>query len=74
MHRPRMHPAPNTGRASVLPSQVAVYVPESGHPAYGAVRAYVKDANDQGNLAFLDSDGQLNNNANRTKAGAPPRC
>jgi hypothetical protein len=53
---------------------VAVYVPESGHPAYGGVRAYVKDANDQGDLAYLDSDGQLNNNANRTKAGAPPRC
>jgi len=42
------------------PNQVSIYVADSGHPAYGTVRAIVKDSNDVPNdLVYLDSDGRL---------------
>lgn len=42
------------------PNQVALYLPNKGHPAYGVVRAIVADASDSGpDLFYLDSDGTL---------------
>ena len=43
--------------------QVQLYFPQIGHPAYGIVRAIVKDSTDfyQGlsSVTFLDSDGKV---------------
>lgn len=52
--------------SGVSPNQVGIYVPEQGHPAFGAVRAFVMDSNDNF-LAYVDSDGLVNSNANRTQ-------
>ena len=44
-------------------SQVHIYFPEIGHPAFGIVRAIVKDSLDVdfglASETFLDSDGQV---------------
>ena len=51
------------------PNQVAIYVPDAGHPAFGTVRAIVKDSNDNAwDMTYLDSDGQIESNANRSKS------
>ena len=52
-------------------NSVNVYLPEADHPAYGLVRAVVKDENDNDNAttSYLDSDGTYNNNQTRTNQG-----
>ena len=50
--------------------QVSIYLADKDHPAYGYVRAFVKDSNDvTSELSFLDSDGQVN--SNEPRAGLP---
>ena len=40
--------------------QIRLYFPEIFHPAYGVLRALVKDSNDTANTAsHVDSDGQV---------------
>ena len=43
--------------------QVQLYFPQFGHPAYGIVRAIVKDSSDDyeglSSITFLDSDGRV---------------
>lgn len=52
------------------PNQVSIYLADKDHPAYGYVRAFVKDSNDvTSELSFLDSDGQVN--SNEPRAGLP---
>ena len=47
----------------MLVLQIRLFVPELNHPAYGVVRAIVKDGNDlttgAGVNSFLDSDGEV---------------
>ena len=61
--------------------QVAIYLPDRGHLAYGVVRVIVSDANDTGGRwaepTFMDSDGTLGNDAGGRKAkhaGEAPSC
>lgn len=54
------------------PNQVGIYLPDAGHPAYGLVRAILKDSTDSSTyLVFLDSDGMVDSNANRSTAARP---
>lgn len=49
--------------------QLLILVPEMDHPAYGTVRVMVKDSNDpsgERSLVYLDSDGRVNSDGNRT--------
>ena len=47
-----------------------IYLADRDHPAYGVVRAIVRDDTDTANtLTFLDSDGAVNSNANRSSSG-----
>ena len=49
---------------------MSIYLADKDHPAYGYVRAFVKDSNDvTSELSFLDSDGQVN--SNEPRAGLP---
>ncbi|GAB4817823.1 hypothetical protein N2152v2_004869 [Parachlorella kessleri] len=58
--------------AAYSPNQVQLYIADKDHPAYGLVRAIVKDESDTTNaLVYLDSDGRVNDNSNRT--GREPR-
>lgn len=51
---------------SLHPKQVQLYVADAGHPAAGRVRTIVKDETDTDlSLVYLDSDGQVNSNAQR---------
>lgn len=53
------------------PNQVAIYVPDAGHPAYGTLRAMVKDSNDNSwDMTYLDSDGSIESNAERAAGAA----
>lgn len=52
-------------------NQVHLYLPEQDHPAYGTVRAIVKDSNDDPwELGFLDSDGEIKSSAERAEGPA----
>ena len=58
--------------------QVAIYLPDRGHPAYGTVRVIVTDESDEAyELTYLDSDGSVDSaepgRAPR-HAGAPARA
>jgi hypothetical protein len=58
--------------AAIPTLQVQIYFPELGHPAFGVVRAIVKDSSDAADASsqtFLDSDGKARM---RTTATAPP--
>lgn len=49
--------------------QVLILVPEQDHPAYGNVRVMIKDSNDPSgdqSLVYLDSDGRIDSDSNRT--------
>ena len=51
--------------------QMLILVPEMYHPAYGTVRVMVKDSTDpsgEASLVYLDSDGSINSDSNRTAA------
>lgn len=40
--------------------QIRLYYPETGHPAYGVIRALVKDSTDTSNRgSYTDSDGRV---------------
>jgi hypothetical protein len=56
----------NNNQTTFAPNSINVYLPESGHPAYGLVRTAVKDDNDNSTTSFLDSDGTYDNDENRT--------
>ena len=46
-------------------------MPSQGHPAYGSVRAIVKDSTDSAfELTYLDSDGRVDSNETRTAGAA----
>jgi hypothetical protein len=52
-------------------NQIAIYLADKQHPAFGTVRALVKDSNDDPwDLGYLDSDGQIESSAARTAAPA----
>lgn len=54
-------------------NQIAIYLPDSGHPAYGRVRAIVKDSTDPSAiLTYVDSDGEINSNMNRSGVAINP--
>lgn len=54
-------------------NQIAIYLPDSGHPAYGRVRAIVKDSTDPSAvLTYVDSDGEINSNLNRSGVAMNP--
>ena len=44
------------------PNTINIYLPEQEHPAFGVVRAIVKDETDPDTSSFLDSDGLYNSN------------
>lgn len=58
------------------PNQVAIYLPNSGHPAYGVVRAIVADASDSGpDLFYLDSDGTVGSDLTKeARPRTPPHA
>ena len=53
----------SSGQWAAMCMQVRIFYPEVGHPAFGAVRAIVKDSTDNetgaASLVFLDSDNQV---------------
>lgn len=67
----RLHHRYGVGNNNTVfaPDSVNVFLPESGHPAFGLVRSVVKDGDDNNTTSFLDSDGTYNNNENRTDQG-----
>ena len=50
------------------PNSINLFLPEQQHPAYGLVRAVVKDENDADLTSFIDSDGGYNNNQERSSS------
>lgn len=61
------------GRVSGFASnQVSIYVPEKMHPAWGTIRAFVKDSTDEGDLVYVDSDNLIQSELNRTEVGTLP--
>ncbi|KAL4426385.1 hypothetical protein ABPG77_004679 [Micractinium sp. CCAP 211/92] len=58
------------------PNQVAIYLPNAGHPAFGVVRVIVADAADSGpDLFYLDSDGTVGSDLMKeTRPRAPPHA
>ncbi|EIE21984.1 hypothetical protein COCSUDRAFT_56427 [Coccomyxa subellipsoidea C-169] len=59
-----------------LNGNVQLYFPEFGHPAYGVVRAIVKDGSDTyrglPSVTFLDSSGEVSNLARNATNRGPP--
>lgn len=54
--------------------QIRLYFPETGHPAYGILRAIVKDSNKTDNTtSYLDSDGQVANDYESDADSTPYR-
>ena len=54
--------------------QIRLYFPETGHPAYGILRAIVKDSNNTNNItSYLDSDGQVANDYESDADSTPYR-
>ena len=51
---------------------VHVLLPRGGHGASGLVRAVVKDSDDVPGRSFLDSDGRVNDDADRAALSPPP--
>ena len=52
--------------------QIRLYYPETGHPAYGVIRALVKDSTDTSNRAsYTDSDGRVGVNYESFANGPP---
>ena len=41
------------------PNQLHLFLPEAGNPAYGVLRAILKDADDATTQTYLDSDGRI---------------
>jgi hypothetical protein len=56
-------PGAAAAQAGWGPNQIQLFYPESGHPAFGVARAFVRDADDAdrgaASAAFLDSDGRV---------------
>lgn len=54
--------------------QIRIYFPQLGHPAFGVVRALVKDATEQDTAApgqtFLDTDGNIGQLTRNTTSAA----
>ncbi|KAL4430893.1 hypothetical protein ABPG75_006149 [Micractinium tetrahymenae] len=58
-HRGTNRDSTATSNTGWGPNQVQIFLPREGHPAYGVVRAVVKDFNDSTTVTFLDSDGSI---------------
>ncbi|DBB09176.1 TPA: hypothetical protein ACH3X3_007776 [Trebouxia sp. C0006] len=53
-------------------NQIRLYYPETGHPAYGVIRALVKDSTDTSNRgSYTDSDGRVGVNYQSLADGPP---
>ena len=67
------HTSNTTYSPGLTPNQISIYLTSKDHPAYPAVRALVRDSNDVlSDLLWLDSDGYVANNSNRSTEELPP--
>lgn len=74
-HDPRPQ-YPHADKPTHPSAQVAIYLPNAGHPAFGVVRAIVADAADSGpDLFYLDSDGTVGSDLMKeTRPRVPPHA
>ena len=55
--------------------QIRLYFPETGHPAYGVLRAQVKDSNNTvRGTSHVDSDGRVGYEYNHNDVDSKPLC
>ena len=59
----------NNPNPAYAANSINIYLPDQQHPDFGLVRAIVKDASDGNGTEFLDSDGQIDTNADPEHIG-----